>query len=796
MPSRAATAIPHVWKTARIGGGGYVTGIVFGAAKGVKYLRTDVGGAYRWDDTAQEWIRMTTFVGHDNAQFDQVEAIAADPTDPSRVYFASGQDLWSGAPRAFFRSVDGGRSFETFTPPFEMGGNWGGRGNGERLQVDPNSPNILFMGSRAKGLFRSVDRGATWTATTFPVTTTANNVGVNAVLLDRKSGKAGKATPRLFVSASVPGAAGTPNLWWSQDTGATFAALPGQPQNGHYPHRMALSGDSTLYVTYAADAGPGGDCYKGGSLWKFSLATRTWTDLTPASYSVGFGGIAVDPTNPKTLMLTTTGWYPDQVLRSLDGGATWKNVGQAGTNGTVLDASASPWYSWHSSTPGIGHWVDQVEIDPFDPDRATVIEGGGIWTSVNLTKSDAGTGASWFHDVKGVEEMGGWGTGRSLVVPPSGPLLHAVFGDIGGMRFTDLTVSPPDSQHYDPIGGSNTSISIAWRSPNVVARTNYLGNRGAVSLDAGRTWKEFGVLPAELATSAAGDPGYLAVSALGRHLVWQPKGGAVWHSGDTGKTWTKSVGYPVADAAWNRFIPTADKVDDALFFLSDARNGNVYRSVDGGLNWSVVATSAKPSDPGGWAMQSVPDSNGHLWLPAGTTGLQYSFDKGATWQTVTGLQACEQIGFGKAEKAGGYPTLFAYAKADNAWGILRSTDRGATWARINDSLTQYGWVSAVSGDMRTFGRAYFVSWGLHYADPAGGSTGVARPATGTHAPAILRRGDLLTSPSPLKLHDLSGRLLRTGTRSGAEFVLSLEALPTGSYLARDNRGAMTVSVMR
>ena len=53
--------------------------------------------------------------------------------------------------------------------PIKFGGNEAGRGNGERMAVDPNDGRILFLGTRKSGLWKSADGAVTWNkVTTFP----------------------------------------------------------------------------------------------------------------------------------------------------------------------------------------------------------------------------------------------------------------------------------------------------------------------------------------------------------------------------------------------------------------------------------------------------------------------------------------------------------------------------------------------------------------------------------------------------------------------------------------------------
>ena len=64
------------WGSLSIGGTGYVTGIVTGQE--VMYARTDVGGAYRYDNG--RWTQIMSFVSADEVGMMSVESIAVDPS--------------------------------------------------------------------------------------------------------------------------------------------------------------------------------------------------------------------------------------------------------------------------------------------------------------------------------------------------------------------------------------------------------------------------------------------------------------------------------------------------------------------------------------------------------------------------------------------------------------------------------------------------------------------------------------------------------------------------------------------
>jgi xyloglucan-specific exo-beta-1,4-glucanase len=65
-----------------------------------------------------------------------------------------------------------------------------------------------------------------------------------------------------------------------------------------------------LYVTYANTVGPNGG--EAGSVWKYSIANGTWTEITPEKDNFGFSGLSVDLQKPGTLVVAALNkWWPD-----------------------------------------------------------------------------------------------------------------------------------------------------------------------------------------------------------------------------------------------------------------------------------------------------------------------------------------------------------------------------------------------------------------------------------------------------------------------------------------------------
>jgi len=703
-------AVPYRWKNVIIRGGGFVSGIVFSTTqKGLVYARTDVGGAYRSLDAGEHWTPLTDRFGRNDATYFGIESIALDPSNSNNLYMAEGMYSaeWGG-PSAIFRSNDQGLTFQKTAMPFKMGGNDDGRGCGERLSVDPNLGSILYFGSRKAGLWKSTDSGATWAhVDSFPVKEkvigVGENTGITFVIFDRSSGSKGSATKTIYAGVAQIGAA----LYRSQDAGTTWQLVPDAPKD-LFPNHAVIDPGNSIYFSYVDNIGPNG--IQDGAIWKYEPHKDKWTDISPLKPGVGdagkfgYGGLAMDPEHPNTLMATTIDrWNPgDVIFRTTNGGKKWKDMAVT----AKYAAPQTPWVYWHRDKPGGKGWMNDIKIDPFNPDKVIYGTGEGLWGSANVTAADSGKPTTWGFPNDGLEET----VPIQVISPPTGAHLLSVIGDIGGFRHEDIDKTPANGFFINPQLNSGTGMDFAALAPQVIVRVGYGDGkvpRGGYSVDNGLTWKPFATEPSGSTKGA----GKIAISADGKTVVWTPEGGTAYWTADWGKNWTLCAGIP------EKLTVVSDRINPSRFYSFNPETGQFLESLD---KAATFATRTEPlATKGNYAIVApVPGLEGDLWIGAGHK-VFHSTDSGVTFVTLDGMTDVYTIGFGHPAPDSNTAAIYMNGTAANIEGTFRSDDGGQDWVRVDDPQHQFGWKNAIAGDPRVYGRVYLATGGrgIIYGEP-------------------------------------------------------------------------------
>jgi photosystem II stability/assembly factor-like uncharacterized protein len=683
------------WKSVQIGAGGFITGIVFHPAeKGLAYVRTDIGGAYRLDHDLQgnaHWVPLLDWLTKPDWNLYGVESIALDPRDPKKLYLACGTYLDAGN-GAILRSNDQGRSFLRTDLPFKLGGNQDGRSIGERLAVDPIDGQTLYLGSRKRGLWRSTDGAKSWAevAGAWPPE-------IGAVAFMPSPGDR-DVTETIFVGA----VSRDHPIYASVDRGKNWSPVAGQP-TGLIPHQLKVSGPN-LYVTYGNNPGPNG--MTDGAVYRY--ANGVWTDITPIhpnsgnEKGFGYAGLAIDPKAPKTVLVTTLDrWNPgDDVFRSTDAGQTWEGQKAKST----MDATLAPYMTFGDPQPKFGWWMGSLALDPFKPGHVLYGTGANIWENDDVTKPQL----TWRLGSAGIEET----AVIDLLSPLVGAHLISALGDIGGFTHLDLDHSPP-GMTLNPILSNTDCIDEAEQAPLVAVRAGR-GRRekpaGGFSVDGGKTWATFPTAPVPGRQS-----GSVTVTGDGTTFIWAPERSAPYYSADQAILWSPCQGLP----ATGNYQVVADRGRPSWVYAISP--GRVFRSQDDGVHFAPVTAAGLPERFD--RARAVPGHGGELWLPS-PSGLFVSTDGAESFVHVESVERADCIGFGKAAPTKGgnahaFPAIYLSGKVAGVEGAFRSDDRAETWVRISDPQHEYGTQDHITGDPRIYGRVYIGTngRGVLYGDP-------------------------------------------------------------------------------
>ncbi|MGB5531273.1 MAG: hypothetical protein WBQ32_15000, partial [Ignavibacteriaceae bacterium] len=557
--------------------------------------------------------------------------LVLDTTNPNIIYVGTGEVNGGGGSVTY-----GGNGVYKST---DAGTTWNHIGLAateyiSRIIVDPIYPQRLFLGAMGKlfgknserGLFRSTDGGTTWENKLFISDSTGCiDVAINPV------------NPNIVYAAmwerirkpdrrSYGGP--TCGLYQSTDGGETWTELTnGIPNNSANIGRIGISicasSPNIIYAIYADDIGYFYGVYKStnnGDSW-----TRTNDGSLGSlfsSYGWWFGNIRVDPVNPNNVFVMGL-----DVYKTTNGGSSW----------------------FYSS--GSMH-VDQhgMYIHPANPNFIVAGNDGGVYKSSN-------SGSGWtkvsimpitqFYTCEvdyqfpnryygGTQDNG---TNRTLT-----GILNDWQQIFGGDGFYVL-VDPSDNNYvyaesqYGGFGRSTTGGSYG----------SFIYGLNGVSGSDRFNWSTPFII----------DPTNPTILYLGTHRLYKSTNRAV--------SWTPispdlTNGPPTGNQVYGTITALAAAASDTNVVYVGTDDGNIWVTLDGGLNWTKI------SDP----------------LPV-------------RWVT--------RVAVDPYDASTAYVTLSGYRYDEYLPHVFRTTNSGASWIDISSNLPDAP-VNDIIVDPDSAGRLY------------------------------------------------------------------------------------------
>lgn len=345
-------APPGVFSTLQIGGGGFVSGLDM-QPDGTALARTDTYGGYLLNRTSGLWQQLVTrqsMPSPDNS-FDTIlinqggayELIAA-PSNTSTLYM-----LFNGY---VFKSTNKGATWThtIFAQDLNTNTQDGGRLAGKYIAVDLSNENIVYVGTPTK-LSVSSDGGATWnpvTAAGVPVPTSTTAGGV-MIAFDTTSLHPGNVTQTIYAASPGNG------VYVTTNGGTSWAKTAGT--NPTTFQKLVCDQAGTVWVVNGS-----------GTLNRF--ISGAWSARPTAT---NLCGVAVNPADSTKVYCATN---DSKLYVSTDSGGTF-----VGPTAITVTSSDIPWLAAQGAGDGqftAGH----IAFDPFGSNALYLTNGIGIFTTI------------------------------------------------------------------------------------------------------------------------------------------------------------------------------------------------------------------------------------------------------------------------------------------------------------------------------------------------------------------------------------------------------------------------------
>lgn len=574
----------------------------------------------------------------------EFSAINHDPNNGLNVLLALCSSGLTSTQRSFFRSTDGGLSFVP-VPTSNIGCALDG------FAFSTTSSVVI---SNAQ---RSTDSGVTWTSPiTMPNEPAVYRNGANELYVFDRNG----------VRLSIDHGDSYSNFGSGYiDNGTDLSSIG----------NIAFKPGAVPAVTYMLS--------RAGSFFKSGAGTTAFAASNSGLIASNIRAVAVHPSSSNVVL---AGWgdvgleTAPALFRSTNSGASWTRI----SSGLGLDE------------------IRDIEIDPNTTASvaSTVLYAAG-WDRAplntplasrrpSIAKSTDG-GLTWSHPpisaFAGIADVNAQGRARNIAIDRS--------SQIGG-------TGPSQKVYFSTRG----RITCPGTGAGIVAQT-IVGPRLWKTTDAGMSWTSMDSLPAGTCT-----PGSFGAYPVAKDIVIDPSApntlyvstflalgsettptvaNGVFKSTDGGATWVHSSnGLPRVDSA----IPTSS-VRDVLALEIDPINpqilyaasnptsgggpGRVYKTINGGANWTLASTGISGQDVR--ALLIDPSDRTKIYAASGGNstnpgGVYFSADSGITWNSTSIALPVSSATALAIDRSGAEPILYAGTNL-GLWDITQVADLDA-----------------------------------------------------------------------------------------------------------------------